>query len=148
MRRAKGWLVGLLAATAVGGLVAAADAQPRMGPGRMTDGERQLFHFGQIDADHDGVVTQAEYFAYRDKMFAAMDKDKSGSISMPEHGGLSPGRGMERHFKGVNRSSSGQITKQEWTQESQEMFAERDKNKDGKLTPDEFGPLMRHGRRM
>ena len=45
---------------------------------------RKEARFKEIDANHDGVVTQEEFIAYGKKRFEASDRDKNGKVTVWE----------------------------------------------------------------
>lgn len=104
--------------------------------------------FSSMDANKDGSVAKDEYAKYRNRKFERLDANKDGSISKAEYmtpprGGHPSGRAQiarEMRFKQINTSGSGAISKAEWDAETDARFAKRDRNGDGKLTPDELGP--------
>lgn len=136
---------------AAGNPTAASPSGTAVNPGG-TLPRHQVRMFTMVDQNKDGVVTHDEYMHYRNGLFARIDKNKDGAISRDEfmawsrhgHDRMSS-RGEKEYgaeFAAVNKSGSGSITKAEWESRSNELFALRDRKKDGKLTPDEFGPLM------
>jgi Ca2+-binding EF-hand superfamily protein len=87
----------------------------------------QQRRFQQMDANVDGFVTQEEAKAAFDKMRADHPK--------PADGQADKGQGF---INRLDADKDGKISKAEWDQGGQQMFAKLDKNTDGKLTPDEM----------
>lgn len=79
--------------------------------------------FAQIDANHDGVVTRAEYEAYRAHM-AAGDVDRGGGGAAFVHIG---GHWFER----ADAKGDGRVTLSEATSHPLELFDMADTNHDG-----------------
>lgn len=102
----------------------------------------QVRLFTAIDADKDGAVSKAEYAAYRDVQFKRHDPNKDSVIGREEFLGMSRGGGgAEARFKTLDKDGDGKVTKSEWDSDTESLFAGRDANKDGKLTPDEMAPM-------
>jgi Ca2+-binding EF-hand superfamily protein len=77
-----------------------------------------------LDTDHDGKISRAEFTAIM-QIFDSLDKDHDGFLSQEELG---------RFFQVLNDvkvASTGGV-------EVDNLFAKFDKNKDGKITPDEM----------
>lgn len=59
--------------------LAATLATPVFAAGPITEGDLAV-----IDANGDGIITEDEYVAYMDTIFAAIDEDNTGSISFAD----------------------------------------------------------------
>lgn len=109
--------------------------------------------FEQADTDKDGKIAAAESAAAEAKRFRQMDADADGFVTVEEakvafdklraEHGMSDGKG-NRFFDRADADKDGKISKAEWEQGGQTMFAKLDKNADGKITPDEM-KRPRHG---
>lgn len=125
----------------------------------------------KMDASKDGTVSRDEFMRYADSLFTRMDANKDGVVSYDEfmaagrkpprektdgstdtsNGATTsnPTKTTEPHadarrdaqFKQINKSATGSMTKAEWDAWATALFAEHDKNNDGKLSADEFGKL-------
>lgn len=101
--------------------------------------------FGRIDANHDGVITLAEFDAYRaarlaewqagrgerrDRAFAAMDSDRNGQVSKAEFDSFATSDRAKalRHLAGLGIARARMGNR--W-------FDRADGNHDGKVTLDE-----------
>lgn len=92
--------------------------------------------FGQIDANGDGVLDQAEldkaHEAFRQRM------SEAGKQPKPE------GEHRSRFMKRLDTDEDGQVTAAEFTAAGERMFARLDDNGDGKLAKDEMPRRHRH----
>ena len=118
--------------------------------------------FDRIDANHDGVITRAEFDAYRltrlaawqagrrNRAFAAMDKDKSGQISKAEFDAFAAshrGRRLRQivrarlaggsWFDRVDANHDNRITRDEAQSSAMALFDAADIDHDGTVTPQE-----------
>ena len=59
---------------------AMADDMVSFATGGYARGLRTMDEMHKIDTDGDGKVSKAEWLAYQEKVFAALDKDKTGNI--------------------------------------------------------------------
>jgi Ca2+-binding EF-hand superfamily protein len=127
------------------------------------------------DANQDGTITRAEFDAAlnarqaqqnaqqganRDRMFAALDTDRNGSLSAAEVA-AAPSRGkakkgpMEERPMGQGRGGMMQspdtnndqkISLAEWLARPDPLFDRGDANNDGRLTREEAAAVVREGR--
>lgn len=151
--RLSGLALALAAIVAVAGDgVRAGEAGPGLQVAQTSTRHQQLFR--NIDGNGDGALSREEYMAYRGRVFGGMDADGQGSLSQDEFMAGGPGGQTmtKRHrvrreemFRALNRGGSGAISRPEWDREGEELFNLRDRNGDGNIMPEEFGPLMRHG---
>ncbi len=110
-----------------------------MGPGPM---------FDRFDTDKDGRISKDEMRAGTDKVFAETDTNKDGFISKEEmeahHKAMRDK--MQERWKAADTDGDGALSKTEvdaakMTHLSRD-FDKLDKNKDGKLSPDEIRAMM------
>jgi len=121
-----------------------------------------LVHAKELDDNGDGTVERQELLDQTQQAFAMYDRDRDGKLTEGEYGGR--GGGMPRHamagyVKGhaeeLDRDGDGVIRKDEMLVEVTRLFGKADKNRDGKLTADEYanaagqrdGERRRGGRR-
>ena len=124
-----------------------------MGPG----GQFMMERFGQIDADGDGKITLAEIMDQREGIFYAMDADSSDDLTVEEFMAVRMGPGADNDsgmgrmqeqrqaekrasFDQMDTDRNGTLSKQEWDAAGSAELASMDRNGDGVITADEFGP--------
>ena len=132
------------------------------GQGFGRPGEERPFmaRFQAIDENSDKVITAAEAATNAENVFAAMDQDNSGTITMEEYMAvrLGPQRGQEEGHQGgrqadmqaakaaryapMDPDGDGLVSKSEFTSAAATRFAATDTNKDGSVTPEEFQGLQ------
>jgi hypothetical protein len=97
-------------------------------------------HAKEMDLNHDGILTRAEFIAEVDKVFTALDRNHDGKLTEDEYSGppvRSPMGGYaKQHYKEL-LDETGVITKASLMKEAMRMFDKTDINRDGQLTPDE-----------
>ena len=102
----------------------------------------------QADANHDNVLTRAEFDAGRDAHFAQMDANRDGQLSREEmrEGRRGPGgpdghrggRGGGMHrLAGADVNNDGNITRDEFLARPLQEFARLDANSDGVISASE-----------
>lgn len=135
-------------------LQAIAEDDPMHGKGMYRDGMPPMFE--KFDTNHDGKLSKDEVRAGVDKMFSEADTNKDGVISKEEmkahHQAIHEamhGR-MQERWKAADKDGDGALSRAEAEAAGMKRlsrdFDKLDKNKDGKLTPDEArnGMIMRH----
>lgn len=106
-----------LAATVLGG-----DAGQAQEPGRFADRM-----FDRIDADHDGILTRSEVQVARSRMFDRLDADRDGVLTAAE---------AEAARSQARARPAGRSTRLAGMQG--ERLAALDRNRDGRVSRDEF----------
>lgn len=104
--------------------------------------------FMEADRNGDGVVDKDEYMQLRGQIFSRLDRNGDGQLTQDDMEPRSGGPGMSQGRAGMrmqraDTNGDGVISRSEWDARSDELFALRDRNKDGKIEPDEMGPLPR-----
>lgn len=131
----------LIALSATGGAL----AQTPPGPGGM---------LAAADANHDGVITRAEWDAARAARFAQLDANHDGSLSADErpHWGPPPQQGQQPpsdhngHHGMMNADANGDgvISRAEYDAQSAEMFARMDADHSGSINQAEMQAMHDH----
>ncbi len=112
------------------------------------DAARQRF-FDRIDANHDGVISRAEYHAWVDARFAKLDPQGSGSVNAAQVA-ASPAttarvqKRAEAFVKRYDASGTGTVTKADFEAKEMARFDRLSGGADT-LTPEQLA-AARHGR--
>jgi EF hand domain-containing protein len=124
-------------------LIAAAALTALAAGGAIAQDSQGGGHFGQMlamaDANHDGVITRAEFDAARAARFTQLDADHNGALSTserPQWGGARPAGTAERPRGDAN--ADGSVSRAEWDAEGAHMFARLDANNDGAISQAEL----------
>lgn len=154
-----------LSALLAAGLASAAPADGRSGgimhvdhhmQGDAAKDERMPPMFGMFDENKDGKLSKDEVHKGVDKMFTDIDTNKDGQITKEEmqahHKAMHDQMHskMQERWKAADKDGDGALSRAEVDGAGMKMlsrdFDKLDKNKDGKLTPDEIRrmPMMRH----
>ncbi|HKP11607.1 MAG TPA: EF-hand domain-containing protein [Blastocatellia bacterium] len=118
--------------------------------------------FDRLDANHDGFIDEAEWNAIRSRMGGGprvgegmakfLDADKDGKVTRDEfakivalfdlldanHDGALSQEEMNNFFRAMNEAQTQAQNQATGGVDVNNLFANNDKNKDGKLTPDEI----------
>ena len=101
--------------------------------------------FEELDADGDGVLTEAEMQAHRAARFAAMDTDGNGSLSATELTAAAEQRKSKRADRMIERvdaDGDGEVSRKELASLGQRKggrgFEQLDADGDGTVTKAEF----------
>ncbi len=99
----------------------------------------------KFDANNDGKVSKEEFKGYMEKRFQRMDVDKDDTVSMDElaqYRRQQENKGKKSKLARLDTDGDGSISKEEFIasriKQIENRFLKLDKNKDGKLTTDEF----------
>jgi Ca2+-binding EF-hand superfamily protein len=111
-------------------------------------GERIAQHIlAQVDTDHDGKISKAEFDAQSQAMFKRLDKNGDGKIEaaeLPQRHWTQMG---SRMFDKMDTNGDGKVTKAEFTAANDQLFQKLDVNGDGVITKDEMTAAQHHGKR-
>ena len=133
-------IIGLIAAAGLTGMTAGALAAggPGDGPGR---------GFERLDANDDGVLTEADFeqidekrAARRAERFEEADSDNNGVVTEEEWRAHREAKRAERN---PDKNGDGQVDRTEFIQAAGDRFERLDTDGDGVLSEDE----LRHGRK-
>lgn len=114
-------------------------------------------HLADLDANHDGAVTRAEFDAGQAARFARLDANHDGRISAEERaaafGGAPQGGPRPQGGPGPDRArgpfnpdanNDGVISRAEFDAQSAAMFAHLDADHDGRVTQAEIDAARPH----
>lgn len=123
-------LTGALALTLLGwyanATLAAGDEIASFATGGYAGALRTKETMHKMDANSDGMLSKDEWMSFQERMFTALDKDKSGSLNEAEF----TGPFNENLAFATAAYAHGLMTK--------DMFMKIDTNADGKISRDEF----------
>lgn len=106
--------------------------------------------FARADADHDGLISGAEWHALMTKRFAALDANRDGAISRQE---FAAARRMwqqstDQLFTAADSDRNGSLDGGEWQAVMTKRFAALDANHDGAVSRDELAQAKETARRV
>ena len=140
----------ILAAAVICAPLASAEDMASFATGGYARGLRTMDEMHMIDTDKDGTVSRKEWIAYQEKVFAALDKDKTGLVDEKEF--LTPSREMATFATGgyeralqtremmhkIDKNGDGKVSRDEFIAYQNEVFDMMDTGKTGMLGPREF----------
>ena len=140
----------LICAALLTASLAYADDMVSFATGGYARGLRTMAEMHKVDADGDGTVSKAEWLAYQEKVFAALDKKKSGVVDEKEFlspssdmatfatGGYARGLQSKAMMHKIDTDGDGTVSHDEFIAYQSKAFDMMDKNKTGSLGPQEF----------
>jgi hypothetical protein len=107
-------------------------------------------HGAEIDSNTDGILTGEEFLAEARRSFGGYDRNADGKLTRDEYSGpggvRSPMGGfIKEHAADIDVNKDGVLTFEEFSAHLRPMFDKQDRNRDGKLTPDEWRDLPAAG---
>lgn len=86
-------------------------------------------HFGHLDKDKNGSVSETEYREFMEASFTQLDTDNKGSLSLAETEKVL----TVEEFALVDKDKNGEVTREEFMLQVMSDFQRFDRNKDGQL---------------
>lgn len=115
-------------------------------------GHTGVMDFSSMDANHDGVITKAEFNRYNAAQFKALDSNKDGKLVARELPGAQPAAmghsggttHLDQRFYAADANHDGGLDRTEANDMPMlsRYFDEVDSNKDGKVTRQEYFDAM------
>lgn len=109
-----------------------------------------LASFSGRDTDHDGHLTSTEQSQAAQKIFAAIDANKDGAITVQEMDAARAALGMptqpasEKRIAAADSDGDGKLTLAEWVAMSNAEFSNADVNDDGSISREEWDARPQH----
>ena len=140
----------VLAGAALCMSLAVADEMASFATGGYARGLRTMSEMHKIDTDADGKVSKAEWLAYQEKVFAALDRQKTGVVDEKEFlspssematfstGGYARGLQTKAMMHKIDTDGDGTVSHDEFIIYQTKVFDMMNKSHTGSLGPQEF----------
>jgi len=113
-------------------------------------GSRAMAHLSEIDANADGMLTQAEIDTFRATRAAEMDTNGDGAVSFEEANARHAAKREQRaraRFDRQDQNGDGVLSADEIGNRAAKMFERLDTNSDGIVDAEELASRRGHHRR-
>ena len=130
--------------------VAMADDMVSFATGGYARGLRTEAQMHMIDTDGDGMISKAEWLAYQEQVFSALDKKKTGMVDEKEFlsplsgvptfatGGSARGLQSREMMHKIDTDGDGTVSHDEFIAFQAKVFQMMDNNHRGSVGPQEF----------
>jgi hypothetical protein len=130
--------------------LANADDMASFATGGYARGLRTMSEMHKIDTDGDGSISKAEWLAYQEKVFAALDKNKTGIVDEKEFltpssdlvtfatGGYARGLQTKAMMHKIDTDGDGTVSHDEFIAYQSKVFDMMDVNKSGVVGSHDF----------
>jgi hypothetical protein len=130
--------------------LANADDMASFATGGYARGLRTMSEMHKIDTDGDGSISKAEWLAYQEKVFVALDKNKTGIVDENEFltpssdlvtfatGGYARGLQTKAMMHKIDTDGDGTVSHDEFIAYQAKVFDMMDVNKSGVVGPHDF----------
>jgi Ca2+-binding EF-hand superfamily protein len=130
--------------------IASADDMVSFATGGYARGLRTMPEMHKIDTDGDGTVSKAEWLAYQEKVWNALDKNKAGVVDEKVFlapsaemvtfatGGYARGLQTKAMMHKIDADGDGTVSHDEFIVYQTKIFDMMDKNHSGSVGPQEF----------
>jgi EF-hand domain pair len=142
--------VGVFLAALTCAPLANADDMASFATGGYARGLRTMSEMHKIDTDGDGSVSKAEWLAYQEKVFSALDKNHTGVVDEKEFldpssdlvtlatGGYARGLQTKAMMHKIDTDGDGTVSHDEFISYQSKVFDMMDGNKSGMLGSHDF----------
>jgi hypothetical protein len=132
-------------------MASAAQDMASIATGGYARGLRSMELMHKMDTKGDGMITKEEWLAFQEKVFAMLDKGKTGKLDAKEFidpsggelaslatGGFARGLRTKSMMHKIDTDGDGMVSHDEFIAYQTKVFDMMDKNKSGSLGPQEF----------